>query len=393
MNFDEIKSDFPILKKTTYLDSAATSLTPLPVLNAMNEYYFEYRASPHRGSYANARKATEKYEESKEKVAKFVNCKAKNVVYTKNCSEAINLVALGSEFNEKSNIVTTVSEHHSNFLPWLALKNKKIIKELKIAKLTSSQEPDFKEVCELIDENTSIVAVSLASNVLGNVASAHEASKVVKKAHSYGAKVVIDAAQFIGHHALNCEKLGADFFAFSAHKMLGPTGIGVLVTNCELAPSLYGGGTVKNVSLDSFELLPGFEAFEAGTQNTAGAIGLAAAIDYLQKLNVEKIEKHNVSLAGEIYKRLVELECDVYGPKENRGSLVAFNVPGVKFSEVASYLDSFSNVAVRSGHHCAIPLTKTLGIQGSVRASVHIYNNKDDIEKFAESVQKIKQLG
>lgn len=386
----DIRSDFPILQKFTYLDSAATSLTPLQVVKAMDEYYNEYRASPHRGAYSNARRTTAKYEESKEKVAKFVNAKTENVIYTKNCSEAINFAALGSELNEKANIVTTVSEHHSNFLPWLALKKKNQIKELHVAQLTENQEPNFEEVCELIDDNTAIVAVSLASNVLGNVA---DIQKVVKTAHSHGAKVVVDAAQFVGHHPLDCKKLGADFVAFSGHKMLAPTGIGVLIANNELKPSLFGGGTVKNVTLDSFELLPGYEAFEAGTQNTAGAIGLTAAIDYLQKLDVNKIERHNRELTQKLYKRLVEMNCDVYGPKERKGALVAFNVPRIKFSEVASYLDSLGNVCVRSGHHCAIPLTKALDIQGSVRASVHIYNNENDVEKFAEGIQQIKKLG
>lgn len=385
----DTRADFPILQKVTYLDSAATSLTPLQVLTAMDEYYQEYRASPHRGAYANARRATDRYEESKSKVSKFVNCKTENVIYTKNATESLNFVALGTEFNEKSNVVTTVTEHHSNFLPWLALKQKNAIKDLRVAPLADTEEPNFGEVCNLIDDNTSIVAVSLASNVLGNVA---DVQKVVKTAHAHGAKVVVDAAQFIGHHALDCKKLGADFVAFSGHKMLGPTGIGVLIANEKLTPPLYGGGTVRNVTLDSFELLPGYESFEAGTQNTAGAIGLASAVDYIQKIGVSNIEKHNANLTQKLYQRLVEMECNVYGPKERKGSLVAFNLRGVKFSEVASYLDSLSNVAVRAGHHCAIPLTRALNIPGSVRASVHVYNNENDVEKFAEGIRQIKKL-
>jgi len=389
------RNDFPILKKAVYLDSAATSLCPEPVLEKTLEYYREFKANIHRGSHSLTERASREYESVYRKLARFFNAKPNSFIHTKNASEAINLVALGLEWGKGANVVTTVVEHHSNLLPWMRLKDRKIISELRFVEpLDAEGGFDIDDFKEQIDSDTRLVAVTGASNVLGN--RVRVVQEIIKAAHAEGALVLLDAAQMVGIMPVDFKRLGVDFAAFSGHKMLAPMGTGCLYHNVKGFQSpLLGGGMIKSVSREKYVLMPSPQGGEAGTPNISGVIGLGAAVDYLSKAGLKRIEAHEQELAGMMIDGLRDLPgVEVYGPLDSREKtgLVSFNLKGIPTHEVAIMADELARVCIRSGHHCAMPLHEFLGVAGSVRASVHCYNNEADVETFLGVVRRINAL-
>ena len=397
---DNYKNDFPILTNSNiaYLDSGATTQKPREVLNAITQYYETSNANPHRGAYKLSIKATEVYDKAREKVAKFINSESsKQIVFTRNATESLNLIAYSYGLNnlkKDDKIVISIMEHHSNLVPWQYV-SKKTGAKLEYMYTNENGELTEKEIAEKITNGVKIVGITHVSNVLGTI---NPVKEIIKKAHEVGAIVVLDASQSVPHMKVDVRDLDADFVVFSGHKMLSPLGIGVLYGKKELLenmdPFLYGGDMIEYVYEQEtiFAEIP--TKFEAGTQNVEGAVGLAAAIDYLEKVgmdNVEKIEKELMKYA------LLELSklnfVTVYGPKEieKHASVISFNVNGIHPHDVASILDS-KNVCVRSGNHCAQPLLRYMGIDSTCRASFYIYNTKEDIDRLIEALYKTKDM-
>lgn len=392
MDLNKIRRDFPLLEKAVYLDSSATSLCPEPVLEKTDEYYREYKANIHRGAHSLSERATNEYEAVYEKLARFTGGKPENYFHTKNATEAINLVALGLEWKKNANVVTTLIEHHSNYLPWLRLRKRNTIADLRAVKPRDKQGhfnlEDFKQK---IDSHTQLVAISGCSNVLGIKPPVKEITQI---AHDAGALVLVDAAQWAGHAPVDFKRLGVDFAAFSGHKMLAPSGTGVLYHSGDFTTPVIGGGMITSVTLDDYALMPAPQGEEAGTPNIAGVIGLGAAIDYLSKIGFADIEAHEKKLVKLLLESLSKAKADVYGPLDvsEKAGLVAFNLGALPAHQVAVMADKLEKVCVRSGHHCAMPLHHFLGVNGSVRASVHVYNNEADIQAFARAISKISAL-
>jgi cysteine desulfurase/selenocysteine lyase len=395
--------DFPILKETmngkrlVYLDNAATVQKPLPVLQAVDEYYRRYNANPHRGLYALSVEATQKFEGARRTVKKFIGAeKDSEVIFTRNASEALNLVAYsyGLTFlKEGDEIALPVSEHHSNLVPW------QMVAETKGAKLVYLY-PDEEgrltdeEISAKITPRTKVVALAHVSNVLGSV---YPVKKIAQKAHSVGAVVVLDCAQSIPHMPVDVKDLGADFMAFSGHKMMAPMGIGVLYGRQELLekmpPFLRGGEMIEYVHEQEATFAPPPLKFEAGTQNVGGAVGLDAAIHYLLKVGYGTIRKTEEDLLNYTLDGLAEIpHVTVYGGtknRENRCGVISFNVDGVHPHDVASILDA-DGVAIRAGHHCAQPLMDYLCVGATCRASLYFYNTREDVDAFLESLKKVR---
>ena len=392
MNFAEIKTDFPILKDIIYMDSASTSLTPEPVLNAVLKYYREYNANVGRGVHRLSQVASQKYKDAHRKVADFIGANEEEVIFTKNTTEAINTVASGLKWKTGDKVVTTLLEHHSNFLPWLRLKSfgvaLDIVKTDKNGKFNIS---DFKEV---IDDKTRLVAVTHVTNVLGTITPIEEISAICKKKD---ALLLVDGAQSVPHIPVNVKELGCDFLCFSGHKMLGPTGTGVLWMREDffdrLEPLNFGGGMIDDVSLNDYELTKGYERFEGGTPNIAGGIGLGRAIDYLKKIGMEKIKDHEAKLTERLLEGLLEIRrVEIYGSlnSKERIGVVSFNIKDLNPHDVALMLDEVSSIMVRSGHHCCMPLVKYLGFkEGVVRVSLYLYNTEEEIDTFLETINEI----
>ena len=392
MNFAEIKTDFPILKDIIYMDSASTSLTPEPVLNAVLKYYREYNANVGRGVHRLSQIASQKYKDAHRKVADFIGANEEEVIFTKNTTEAINTVASGLKWKTGDKVVTTLLEHHSNFLPWLRLKSfgvaLDIVKTDKNGKFNIS---DFKEV---IDDKTRLVAVTHVTNVLGTITPIEEISAICKKKD---ALLLVDGAQSVPHIPVNVKELGCDFLCFSGHKMLGPTGTGVLWMREDffdrLEPLNFGGGMIDDVSLNDYELTKGYERFEGGTPNIAGGIGLGRAIDYLKKIGMEKIKDHEAKLTERLLEGLLEIRrVEIYGSlnSKERIGVVSFNIKDLNPHDVALMLDEVSSIMVRSGHHCCMPLVKYLGFkEGVVRVSLYLYNTEEEIDTFLETINEI----
>ncbi len=402
MNAEKIRQDFPILqqqvhgKRLVYLDNAATSQKPLAVIEAMRAYYAEYNANVHRAIHALGEKATEAYEEARKKVARFIGAESeKEIVFTKNASEAINLVAYSwlNRLAPGDEVLITPMEHHSNLVPWQQLARRTGAR-LRYFNLTSDGRLDLSNVDELINPKTQIVAFTHVSNVLGTVNPVRE---IVERAHAHGAIVLVDGAQSVPHMPVDVQSLGCDFLAFSGHKMCGPTGIGVLYGKAELLhemdPFLYGGEMISKVSLEesTWNSIP--HKFEAGTPNIAGAIGLGAAIDYLESIGMEAIQAHEQELTRYCVERLrAELPgVTIYGPEDERTGLVCFNLANVHPHDLAQVLDQ-EGVAIRAGHHCAQPLMKWLGVSSTARASFYIYNTPEDVDVFIAALKKSEEF-
>lgn len=396
--------DFPILKsenkgkRLVYLDNAATTQHPVQVINAVDEYYRTANANPHRGLYGLSVKATQMYEDARHAVKEFIGAeKDGEVIFTRNATEALNLIAYSYGLNflhEGDEIALPVSEHHSNVLPWQMVSKAKGVKLNYLYPDKSGRLTD-EEINSKITDKTKLVAIAHVSNVLGTV---NPVEKIIKKAHSVGAVVVLDCAQSIPHYKLDVKKMDADFVAFSGHKMLAPMGIGVLYGKSELLekmpPFLTGGEMIEYVYEDGATFAPIPQKFEAGTQNVGGAVGLGAAIEYLLGVGYDKIGKIEDELLTYALERFSELpHVTVYGDAKSakeRCGVISFNVDGVHPHDVASILDT-DNVAIRAGHHCAQPLMRYLGVNATCRASLYFYNTKEDIDALVESLKKVRR--
>ncbi|OEU73785.1 MAG: aminotransferase class V [Desulfuromonadales bacterium C00003107] len=390
---ERVRADFPILKHIIYMDSAATSLTPEPVVEAVAGYYRDYNANVGRGVYRLSQVASQKYKDAHEKVAGFIGAKeAGEVIFTKNTTEAINMVAYGLKWASGDEVVTTLLEHHSNFLPWFKLREKGV--NLKIVNPNRSGEFKIADFEAAIGDSTRLVAITHVSNVLGTISPIKELSAICKEK---GALLLVDGAQSAPHIPLDVEKLGCDFLAFSGHKMLGPTGTGVLWVKDPdgLEPTFFGGGMIEKVSVDGYELAAGYERFEAGTPNIAGGIGLGRAVDYLNDVGMDKLQAYEERLAKRLLEGLLNIEAvQVYGSTNPSGRIgvVSFNIGGSNPHDVALMLDEASGITVRSGHHCCMPLMNYLHVEGTVRVSLYLYNTEEEVDKFLKSVESIARV-
>jgi cysteine desulfurase/selenocysteine lyase len=399
LDVQKVRKDFPILKTgIIYLDNTATSLTPEPVLRKTLEFYREYRANVERGVHRLSQRASQEYERAHAKVADFINAKSETeIIMTRNTTEGINLVANGLEWKRGNKIVTSLIEHHSNFIVWLRAKkrhnlNVEIVKPREPVAQGILDASDFEKA---IDDKTRLVAITHVSNVLGVITPVKEISKI---AHEHGAYVLIDAAQSVPHMEVDVRKIGCDFLAFSGHKMCAPTGSGALYIQeeaiMEVEPLCIGGGTISDVSLDSYTLDKSPMRFEAGTPAIGEAIGLGAATDYLRKIGMENIESHEKELTRQMYEGLSEIPgVEVYGPEpKHRLGIMPFNISELNPHDVALALDVSANIMVRSGHHCALPLLKNIIRRpGSIRASTYFYNTKEEIDKLTSAVREIAE--
>lgn len=401
----EIRKDFPVLerkingKRLVYLDNAATSQKPKQVIEAIREYYEKYNANVHRGLHTLSQEASEAYEKAHEVIAKFINAYSwEEVIFTSNSTDSLNIIAYSwglKNLKKGDEIIITVMEHHSNMLPW------RIVARLTGAKVKYIDITDdgllrYDQLEEVVSEKTKVIAVTLMSNVLGTI---NDVKRIAKLAHSVGAIIVVDGAQGVPHLPVNVKELEIDFLAFSGHKMLGPTGTGVLWGRKdlleEMEPIKVGGGTIKDVTLESVEWHDLPWRFEPGTPNIAGGIGLAVAAEYLMRLGMENVREHEKELTAYTLKRLEELGDDIeyYGPRdpEQKGGVIAFNIKGLHHHIVGKSLDMFG-IAVRTGMHCAHPLHYRLGIKGTVRASYYIYNVKEDVDALIDALKTIVKL-
>jgi cysteine desulfurase/selenocysteine lyase len=410
MDFDieKIRADFPILKikmnerTLVYLDSAATSQKPRQVIDAIVDYYKNYNANIHRGLYRISEKATEEYTESKAKVAKFINASGKEeIIYVKNTTEAINLAALSwgdANIRKGDRILISEMEHHSNMVPWMVLAKKKgaILDYIQLDKGNSKL--DMKSFEKMLENRPKIVAVTHVSNVLGTI---NDVKEIIKKAHRKGAKVLIDGAQSIPHMKVDVKDMDADFFAFSAHKMLGPTGIGVLYAKTDILnsmePLMTGGDMIKSVAYDSYTWNDLPWKFEAGTANIADGIAFGAAIDYLNGIGMNKIREHEKRLSKYTLEKLEKIKgVKIYGPGlddlDNRGGVVAFAIGSIHPHDVAQIFDS-EGIAIRAGHHCAMPLvTQKLNQAALSRMSFYLYNKESEIDAAIAAIGKVKKI-
>ena len=404
VNVARIREDFPILKRQVndkpliYFDNAATSQKPDQVIDAINRYYRYYNANIHRGIHKLAEEATLAHEEAREKVAKFINAKQTGeIVFTRNATEALNLVAYswGKANVEKGDkIVLTIMEHHSNIVPWQLLAQEKGA-SVEFIKIDGNGELPRDEVQELINDKTKIVCVTHASNVLGTI---NPVKDIGRLAHRFGALFLLDAAQSVPHIPVNVDDIDCDFAAFSGHKMLGPTGIGVLYGKAEqlegMPPFLTGGEMIREVHTKSASWKDLPYKFEAGTPNISGAIALGVAIDYLQNVGMKNVADHEKEITRYALDRMKEVDgLDIYGPLDvaHRVGVISFNLGDIHAHDLASILDE-DGIAIRSGHQCAQPLMEFLGIPATSRASFYIYNTKDEVDLFIEALDRARKI-
>jgi cysteine desulfurase/selenocysteine lyase len=391
MSLEKIRSDFPILNDVIYMDSASTSLTPEPVLNSMLEYYREYNANVGRGVYRLSQMAQQRYHDAHKKVAGFIGAREGALIFTRNTTESINVVARGLGLRRGDKVVTTMAEHHSNFLPWLRLKNDGV--GLELVKPDQNGSFDVSDFERAIDSKTRLVAVAHITNVLGTVLPVREISQICQ---DKGALLLVDGAQSVPHQPTKIRDLGCDFLCFSGHKMLGPKGTGVLWTKRKIEPLLVGGGMVEDVSTDGFETKDDYEGYEAGTPDIPGGIGLGKAVDYLVEARMEEVKAHEIKLTVKLLNGLQEIEgIEVYGSlnSQERSGIVSFNIKGLMPHDVALMLDHASNIMARSGHHCCIPLMKHMGLKnGTVRASLYLYNTDEEVERLLMTVDDIAKM-
>ena len=390
------KEDFPILKNRdmAYLDSGATTQKPQKVLDAVESFYEHENANPHRGAYSLSIEATEAYESTRGKIAKFINARyPEEIIFSKNATESLNLLAYSyglDNLEKEDEVVISIMEHHSNLVPWQYVTNK-TGSTLKYMYINDNFEISKEEIESKITDKTKIVGITHISNVLGTI---NPVKEIIKYAHKKGAIVIVDASQSIPHMKIDVQDLDADFLVFSGHKMLAPLGIGVLYGKKELLqkmkPFLMGGDMIEYVYEQKTTFAPLPNKFEAGTQNVEGVIGLGAAIDYINEIGydkIEEVEKELTEYAREKLSKLDYLELYLTPNKENHSSVFSFNIKGVHPHDVASILDT-ENVYVRSGNHCAQPLLRYLGIDSTCRASLYFYNTKEDIDKLVHGLDK-----
>ena len=393
---NNIKKDFPLLENEniTYLDSGATTQKPIQVIKAVEEFYQKYNANPHRGAYSLSVESTEQYENTRTKIAKFINAKHREeIIFSKNATESLNLIAYSyglDNLKKDDEVVISIMEHHSNLVPWQKM-TKQTGSKLNYMYINENYEITDEEIESKITDQTKIVGITHVSNVLGTI---NNVKKIIKYAHKKGAVVIVDASQSIPHMKIDVQDLDTDFLVFSGHKMLAPLGIGVLYGKREIlnkmTPFLMGGDMIEYVYEQETTFAPLPNKFEAGTQNVEGVIGLGAAIDYIENLGYDKIQEieHEViSYARQELSKLDYLTLYTTPNEENHSSVISFNINGIHPHDVASILDS-EGVCVRSGNHCAQPLMRFLGIDSTCRASFYIYNTKDDVDKLVKALDK-----
>ena len=406
IDLSSCKKDFPIFERKVrggnsliYLDSGATSQKPNSVIEAESNFYRTVNAAVHRGAHLLAEEASEAYESAREKVAAFIGAISNEVIFTKSATESLNIIAYSfgnpdSRINIKAGdqIVVTEMEHHANLIPWQQLA-KRTGAELRWLAVTADGRIDLTNLDQVITKKTKIVAITHQSNVLGSIL---PVETIVKASHAVGALVVLDACQSAPHFALDVKKLDIDFLAFSGHKTLGPTGIGVLWGKFDLLeklePSLFGGSMVDSVTMESATWAATPRKFEAGVPNMAQAVGLSAAIDYLNQIGMHNIAQHEQDLTSYLLKGIISISgVKVIGPVDmkDRGGVVSFTVDGVHPHDVGQVLDQYG-IAVRTGHHCAWPLMRKLNLVGTTRASLYLYNSKSDVDSLLESIEKVK---
>lgn len=409
-----IKTDFPIFgrlirgeHRLVYLDSAATSQKPNSVLDAERDFYAMHNAAAHRGAHQLAEEATELFEGARLRVARFLNAKSeREIVFTKSATESINLVAYslgnakpGSKFHLKQGdrIVLSEMEHHANLIPWQELAARTGA-ELKWFKVTDEGRLDLSDLESLINEKTKIVALTHQSNVLGTVNDfTGEHKAVLARIREVGALFLIDACQSVPHFKVDVHAIGADFLTFSGHKMLGPTGVGILWGRGdlldEMPPFLTGGSMIETVTMERATYLPAPKRFEAGVPNMAQAIGLAAAIDYIDALTIEAIHQHEMSLTKLALDGVSSIKgLSVIGPKDlnNRGGVISFAIEGIHPHDLGQALDQYG-IAVRTGHHCAWPLMRRFKVVATTRASFYLYNDAQDVADLVEGVERARK--
>lgn len=394
----DVRADIPLLEDIIYLDAAATTPTPIPVVEAMRDYFYNYNSNTGRGAYRIAVKSTTKIEETRNKISKFIKCHENEVIFTKNTTEAINMVANGFEFKKGDSVVVPNIEHHSNLVPWLNLKKKGV--DVRIIKADESGVVDPSDVERAVDKTTKLITLTHISNAIGSLQPIYEIGDIAKEKDVF---YLIDAAQSLGHLEIDVNSTNADFMAFPGHKgLLGPVGTGFLYCRSECAekikPSNLGGGTVLEVGEDDFTLDTAPARFEGGTQNIAGIIGLGVAVDYIKKIGLEKIERHDRKLTRYMFDQIDTIDNTIcYGDPENIYGILSFNISNINPHDVAKILDEVKQICVRSGNHCAIPAIRHINaykLGGTVRASIHYYNTKEDIQILADIVEKVsKSLG
>lgn len=404
LNTEKIKQDFPIFNQKindetlVYLDNAATSQIPKFVEEKVRDFNEKERANVHRGVHALGLRATNQYESSRQKVANFIGANnAQEVIFTSGCTDSLNLVA--ASFGEQNiqagdEILVSIMEHHSNLLPWQQLAKRKQAK-LNFIEINSDGLLDIENLKSKINSKTKIVALTHVSNVLGTI---NPIKELTDLAHEKGAIVVVDGVQAVGHFPIDVAELNVDFYAFSGHKMFAPTGIGVLYGKKDLLdkmpPYRLGGEMIANVTREGATWAEVPYKFEAGTPNIAGAIGLGAAIDYLQSLDFELIQKHEQELTSYALAKLKNVSgLTIYGPQKSNGRIgvISFNLKNIHPHDLATALD-LNGIEVRAGHHCAQPLMASLDTESTVRASLSIYNTKNDIDKLVSSLHEAKEF-
>jgi cysteine desulfurase / selenocysteine lyase len=404
INLNEVRKDFPILERetrpgqrVTYLDSTATSQKPLQVIEAMNDYYRRSNANIHRGVHTLAEEATTMYEGARERIAKFINASSsREIIYTRNTTESINLVAYSwarANLKQGDLVILTEMEHHSNLVPWHMLQAERGI-ELEFIPVTEDGLLDLETYKTLLKRTPKLVSFTHMSNVLGTI---NPAAEIIRLGHEVGAVMLVDGAQSVPHLKVDVQALDADFYAFSAHKMCGPTGIGALYGKSVLLeampPFLGGGDMIKEVKLRSFRANTLPHKFEAGTPAIAEAIGFGAAVDYLSKIGIDNIAEHEHEITSYALERLEEIPgVKLFGPSaDKKGGVAAFTLEGIHPHDVAQILDQ-DGIAIRAGHHCAQPLHEKFGIPATSRASFYLYSTKEEVDLLVNGLYKVKEM-
>ena len=383
-----MKNEFPIIKNITYLDSAATTQKPNRVIDKVTEFYKKYNSNVHRGLYSISIESDRLYRESRKIISEYINSDSEEIIFTRNTTESLNIIAKLESKNLKKDdeVILSISDHHSNILPWQVL-SKKIGFKLIFAELNSKYEP---KILEKISEKTKIISVSHISNVTGKEINLTDITKHIKNSKI---KLILDAAQSASHKKLDVKKLDVDYLAFSGHKLFGPTGIGILYAKKEYLenyePIYYGGDMIKSVTIDNFEFNKLPNKFESGTPNVAGAIGLGESIEFVNEIGLNNINKKLNELTNYALEKLSSFKkINIYG---GSNGIISFNMPGIHSHDVAEILNQ-EGICIRAGHHCCMPLMNYLKINSCARISIQIYNKKEDIDKLILALKKVEDI-
>ena len=394
---ENLKKRFPVFKKNhnlVFFDTAASALKVDSMINAVNECYSYEYSNIHRGIYELSSKLTKRYEDSRLSVSKFINSSSsENIIFTKSATEGINLVSSclsNNYFNDGDEVLLTSLEHHANLVPWhLVSKKIKII----TANIKSNGELNYNDLLEKINSKTKLIAITHMSNVTGSITNF---DKINIKAKKFNVPILIDGCQYVPHKKLDIQELDPDFYVFSAHKLYGPSGLGILYMKNKwidkLGPYQGGGSMIKNVETSSSTYLNGFQKFEAGTPPIAEVIGLSSSLDFINEVGIDKIYKYENELTQYAYNQMnKDNDIKIYGNFSNQTSIISFNIDGIHFNDLAMLLDK-KNIAIRTGHHCAQPFMKHFNISGNARMSIGVYNTKEDIDYFIQSIDEIKEI-